>query len=65
VDHVPRVVAAVHPVPADCSLWPMQKFSRHIIIIFSLLALLAFGAQVVRGIITGTASQCSAYGNCR
>jgi len=43
----------------------MRKPARYLIIIFSLLALLAFGAQVVRGIITGTASQCSVSGNCR
>jgi ABC-type proline/glycine betaine transport system permease subunit len=42
----------------------MMKLKRYLIVIAALLALAGFGAQIVHGIATGTASQCSVSGSC-
>ncbi len=42
----------------------MTKLKRILIAAAALLALAGFGAQIIIGIATGTASQCSVSGSC-
>ncbi|MBI5806336.1 hypothetical protein HZA73_09850 [candidate division TA06 bacterium] len=42
-----------------------HRIRRYLLFIISLTALAGFGSQILRGIIHGTASQCSVSGPCR